>query len=459
MGFLRSLIERLFSPANPVANPVAQPGFAVIDLETTGLSPERHRILEIAIIQTDARGKRLSEWTTRVNPEVPVGATHIHGITEADVAQAPTFAQIAGIVASIIAGRALVAHNARFDLAFLKNEFARAGWDWPNAPHMCTMQSARKVLPQQPRYTLQACCSTVGVRVSGAHSALGDARATAELLRKLLNPRLQGKKLAEQQQLPQQAALVQWPSKPSREPVKPAPSSSHSTTKRDFAKASKKDMAPLLSQVNATEVLAHIPTVSEYSANYIEVLLQALSDSRIDETEAGTLKELQEANSLSSTDVESIHEAIGSAIADLAVADNIFSKQERDELKLILRLLNIPESQATAFYKNAQIRRYTKLSEGLPPLPNGWKLGEPLRVGDRVTFTGIDDKLRSKLESKARNAGVYIGGSVAKNTTMLVTDSSHQGQKLQKAQELGTRLVTPLQFDQLVKWIQPFQEN
>lgn len=80
------------------------PVFAVVDVETTGLSPSHHRILELAVIRTDAAGRVVDEWTSRFNPEGPVGATHIHGITDADVANAPLFSATASDVAARMAG-------------------------------------------------------------------------------------------------------------------------------------------------------------------------------------------------------------------------------------------------------------------------------------------------------------------------------------------------------------------
>ncbi|HEY3715422.1 MAG TPA: exonuclease domain-containing protein, partial [Jatrophihabitantaceae bacterium] len=73
------------------------PGYAVVDVETTGLSPSyHHKVVEIAVVQLDQSGKVEREWTTLVNPGRDVGARHIHGITAEEVVHAPTFADLTG---------------------------------------------------------------------------------------------------------------------------------------------------------------------------------------------------------------------------------------------------------------------------------------------------------------------------------------------------------------------------
>jgi len=99
--------------------------YVVLDVETTGLSPQRDRVLELALATVDGSGRVIEEWATRINPQGPVGATHIHGITAADVARAPVFSDVLGEVTHRLTGGAVVAHNAAFDLAFLRAEFAR----------------------------------------------------------------------------------------------------------------------------------------------------------------------------------------------------------------------------------------------------------------------------------------------------------------------------------------------
>ncbi len=451
-------------PPSPQKPPVPQqvtnaPGFAVIDIETTGLSPYPDRIVEIAIVQTDAEGKRINEWESRVNPEGPVGATHVHGITQADVANSPTFAQLAPTNASMVRGRALVAHNAKFDLGFIHNEFQRAGWNAPVMPHLCTLVSARVYLPGASRYTLQACCDACGVRLNNAHSALGDARATTELLQHFLNPGWGIRPLDDHLQLPYQASRIAWPTGPTRAPAKPQTrvETSHSATGKWAAKTkSKREIVPMLKQVDVNQELDQC--LGDESAAYVEILLMALEDGELSDNETRALQDLQQVNGFDENQVSAIHAAVASALADRAVEDDVFSKHEREELKAVMRLLGIPEQRATAYFKEAQARRYTAMSEGLPPLPSDWNLGEPLRVGDRVAFTGIDDTYREKLERLARDRGVYVGSAVTKKTAMLVTDGSYRGGKFNKANELGTRMVTPDNFEAMLKHIQPYRQ-
>ena len=90
--------------------------YAVVDLETTGLWPQRSdRVLEIAIIQLDLGLAITDVWTTLVNPERDVGPVRLHGITASDVVDAPTFRQLASPLAARLSGAVLVGHNLRFD--------------------------------------------------------------------------------------------------------------------------------------------------------------------------------------------------------------------------------------------------------------------------------------------------------------------------------------------------------
>jgi DNA polymerase III epsilon subunit-like protein len=132
------------APPNPLDHAGDDPpnaragGFTIIDLETTGLSAAQHRVVEVAVVRTDAVGRVTGEWSERVDPEGPVGATHIHGITDADVVGAPKFRDLIPHLNAWLTGTVVVAHNARFDLAFLRSEYGYAGWTLPWRPFMRT---------------------------------------------------------------------------------------------------------------------------------------------------------------------------------------------------------------------------------------------------------------------------------------------------------------------------------
>lgn len=231
MGLFNWLFGRRARPAkHPVAPASAEttvsygaPAFAVVDVETTGLSPQRDRVLEVAIVRLDATGAVVDEWVTRIDPEGPVGAIHIHGIRQADVVGRPRFADVAGTIVARLSGLAVVAHNAKFDLAFLRNELKSAGWDVPWIAAYCTLDASYAYLPDMDRRRLADCCWAVGVRLDDAHSALGDARAAAGLLGAYVG--LNGGPdpvLTEAQDL---ARSTRWPSGPSRSPSRSASAS------------------------------------------------------------------------------------------------------------------------------------------------------------------------------------------------------------------------------------------
>ena len=151
------------------------PPLAFVDLETTGATATADRITEIGIIEVDAEGVR--EWSTLVNPGTPISSfiESLTGINNAMVADAPPFENVADEVLERLAGRLFIAHNARFDYGFLKNEFKRTGHDF-RATVLCTVKLSRKLFPQHARHNLDSLVARHGLLVSERHRALGDAR-------------------------------------------------------------------------------------------------------------------------------------------------------------------------------------------------------------------------------------------------------------------------------------------
>ncbi len=157
--------------------------FIALDFETTGLDARTDRVVEIGLIQFgfDAEGAvRESEaLSLLVHPGMPIPpqATAIHGIHDLDVSFAPSFRDLVAKVEALLAERVIVAHNAPFDVGFLKAEFGRAGSALPVFPSLDTVTLARKAFPGLPSYSLGALARHFGIDMGSAHRALDDARS------------------------------------------------------------------------------------------------------------------------------------------------------------------------------------------------------------------------------------------------------------------------------------------
>ena len=138
-----------------------------------------------------------------------------------------------------------------------------------------------------------------------------------------------------------------------------------------------------------------------------------------------------------------------------AVQDETVSILERGELSNLALTLGLSEKSSTLAIKEAKRVKDESISRVLPPLPEGWQLGEPLRVGQKVVFTGCDPEIRESLEIQSKKVGVAISSSVSIKTKILVTDGSYVGNKANDAAKLGTRIVTPEEYEILLKYVQP----
>jgi len=156
---------------------------AVLDLETTGTDLHVDRIVEIAIVRIGPQGNA-NEFHSYVDPQMPIPreASLIHGITDERVVGAPTFADIADRTLDMLGGAVLAGYNhLRFDLPMLQREFHRAGirWEYDGVP---TVDAQTIFHMREPRDLSAAYRMYCGRDLVGAHGALADARATAEVL-------------------------------------------------------------------------------------------------------------------------------------------------------------------------------------------------------------------------------------------------------------------------------------
>ncbi|MEV7779805.1 DEDDh family exonuclease [Kitasatospora sp. NPDC088351] len=176
-------------PAQRSAAPTE--GFAVVDVETTGLG-RSDRVISAGVYQLDPDGEVTDHWYTLVNPERDPGPVWIHGLTDELLADAPTFPQIAGALAERLRGRVLVAHNALFDWNMISREFSRAGLHAPVDQRLCTMVLSRDLRLPLPNGKLSSLAAYFGVQQRQAHNALDDARVLAEAFRPSLHLARQG---------------------------------------------------------------------------------------------------------------------------------------------------------------------------------------------------------------------------------------------------------------------------
>lgn len=148
---------------------------AFVDLETTGTSAGTDRIIEVGVVEVDSAGSH--EWSTLVHPggHVPEFISALTGITDDMLEDAPAFAEIAEALYTRLEGRLFIAHNARFDHGFLKNEFRRVGLDFKPTV-LCTVKLSRRLFPGFGHHNLDALIERHRLDVSQRHRALGDAR-------------------------------------------------------------------------------------------------------------------------------------------------------------------------------------------------------------------------------------------------------------------------------------------
>ncbi|HVL54952.1 MAG TPA: exonuclease domain-containing protein, partial [Burkholderiaceae bacterium] len=159
--------------------------FAFVDLETTGVSAAADRITEIGVVLID-NGAPSGEWSSLVDPGVPIppAIQSLTGITNDMVRQAPAFRDIAVKLREMLKNRIVVAHNARFDYGFLKNEYRRLG-ERLTAELLCTVRLSRRLFPQFSSHSLDSILARHRLPGAGRHRALGDARLLAQFVERL----------------------------------------------------------------------------------------------------------------------------------------------------------------------------------------------------------------------------------------------------------------------------------
>ena len=160
--------------------------YAIIDIETTGGTANRSKIIEIAIAVHDGL-KVVDTYETLINPEtsIPPGITQLTGITQEMVVDAPKFYEVAKKIVEMTKKTIFVAHNVRFDYSFVKEEFRRLGFAYTRR-QLCTVRLSRQAFPGLPSYSLSNLIRHFKLPCSNRHRAMGDVEATIVLFEKIL---------------------------------------------------------------------------------------------------------------------------------------------------------------------------------------------------------------------------------------------------------------------------------
>lgn len=296
-------------------------GYAVVDFQTTGLAAKKHdRIVELAITHLDRTGRFEGTWETVINPEHIVDPPA--GLTAAELAAAPTFAQILPPLAYLLNGRVLVAHNASFHTGFLLAELKRAGYKTPQTTVLCTMQLAGELLPQSGR-SLYECCATCGVALTDPQRAAANSAASAALLGTYISNSptwdVWGKSLA--------AADVPWPV-PVGEQVDWLPRGTRPPAETTF-----------LQRVSA-KLPGHAGPAEEL--DYLALLDRALLDMQVTADEGAELTELAIALGLTPQRCIELHSMYFDQLAAAAWSDGVLTLDEMNQLVAVGSVLRIP---------------------------------------------------------------------------------------------------------------------
>jgi DNA polymerase-3 subunit epsilon len=391
--------------------------FAIVDIETTGLTVElHHRIIEIGVVITNPTGEIIQEWETLINPERQIDGTNIHGLTNADLFNAPTFKSIAGKLKELLTGKILVAHNLSFDAIFLANEFDRIGYQTPISPMsgLCTMKLASQFLSNSSR-SLAACCQHIGYEIGNAHAALDDARASANLLKYYLqsSPNL----LDNWKELVEVSNQFVW---------QEITNSPHSLVTR-----SSKKQQPKGHFLQRLAIRAPRSNLYPEANSYLAILDRALIDEDLSNHEVEELIECANSLGLSRDEAHILHKDYLCGLVRIALEDGIISTDERMHLSGVAKCLNINQAEYDEILANGFVKE--------APALQAFKLN----IGDTVVFTGESEEFnRDELIYQARTFGLRVTGSVSKKTNLVVSkDSDSLSSKARRARELTIPIV------------------
>ncbi|ULT43500.1 hypothetical protein KRR40_08745 [Niabella defluvii] len=160
--------------------------YAIVDIETTGGYADANGITEICIVVFDGN-EIVERYETLINPlhRIPPYIEALTGISNAMVAEAPVFEEVAERIYELLKDKVFVAHSVNFDYSFVRSQLQLCGYNY-DANKLCTVRLSRKILPGYQSYSLGKLCNALGIAHVNHHRAGGDTDATVALFQLLL---------------------------------------------------------------------------------------------------------------------------------------------------------------------------------------------------------------------------------------------------------------------------------
>ncbi|MGQ7296619.1 Lsr2 family DNA-binding protein [Quadrisphaera sp. KR29] len=339
-------------PFAPSERAPHEQGYAVLDVVTSGPSPVRDRVLEVAVVQLDPDGAVVGEWTSLLRPSVRTPAAALEadaagpaavdlavlaasaGASAEELASAPTLAEVAGELVAALAGRVLVAHGAAADLAHLRAELAAVDVVVPLVPVLCTLEASWRHLPGLHRRRLADCCRAAGVALDGVPTALTDARAAAGLLQRYLARA--GERSEAQAAVVARAAGTAWPAVEVPPLSCAAPRTDAQPSLPSLASQPGR-LAVVLESLALDGPDLPLPAV----AAHVELLAEALAAGPLDDDAARTLALLADAANLTRAQVRAASRGVVLALAGAVGREPGAGEAEREELVTAARALAV----------------------------------------------------------------------------------------------------------------------
>ena len=401
------------------------PSIFVVDLETTGFAANRNdRIVEVGIVELDADFNIRAEWSTLVNPQRDAGPKHVHGIESKWLFDAPTFPEIASKLAEAFRGGLLVAHNATFDINFLKAEFNRAGIEWSPSTESIfdTMALAKWVLGEGQSLKLSDLCETLSIQNGQAHSALQDAIATATLLKELVS---------------RNVALSDFFLSHAKNVMEPS-SGIEALFGLGAPRAAASALAPQKGFIPA--LVAALPLTGDHapsSLDYLSNLHKAFEDFELTSDEMQALTSLAAELGLSLFDVSNSHSKFFQDLAVRAWQDGILTDEEWSQLRYVGETIGISPMDIEIAKTGRGLRAETASSS----LPLG------LNEGDCVVLTGDMVPTQEEVSSLLVAAGLEVKGGVSKKVRLVIAaDANSMSGKAAAARKLGITVISTEMF-------------